>query len=394
MVMSELVAVTEAGVSLVGHPTVLELLRAMTFNPDSDPIGPVGHVDLDRLLTWREASTSGSAIEAALEAARRAPRQIIETLRAADQVLLTGAGSSYYLARAVAAAARETTGRKWVAAPLSEVILRPSGVLAAGKATRQPIVVISRSGRTSEAVTVAERMRSAGHKTIAVTCRSGSPLAGVAATTLVSPAGDEEAVVMTRSFASMLALLLRVVAEVAADRPLAADLDRVPGSWQDSVAAASVGRQLGSTDRRRIVILGGGPALGIAIEWGLKLTETSQIASNAYEPLEFRHGPISVCEPGVLVVGLLGGESAAEEGRVIAEAAALGADTWTIAGGASEAAGVTGHVSLVGGGLRPIARLPLLLYPGQALALGLALTRGRNPDEPRHLGQVVTLDPA
>ena len=56
-------------------------------------------------------------------------------------------------------------------------------------------------------------MRAAGHPTIAVTCRGGSPLASLADVTLVSPAGDEAAIVMTRSFASMLALLLGVVAQ-------------------------------------------------------------------------------------------------------------------------------------------------------------------------------------
>ena len=364
----------------------------MTFSPDRGQTGPVDLVDLHHLLTWREASTSGTAIAAALDAARHVPGHVIETFRDADQVLLAGAGSSYYLAQAVAAAAREATGRAYVAAPLSEVILRPSGILAAGASARQLVVVISRSGTTSEAVAVAARTRAAGHPTVAVTCRGASPLVGAATATLVSPQGDEEAIVMTRSFASMLALLLRVIAGVAGDASLAVDLDRAPDAWADATSAADVGRQLGSTDWHRIVILGGGPALGIAIEWGLKLTETSQIAANVYEPLEFRHGPISVCEPGVLVVGLLGGESAAVERRVIAEAAALGATTWTLAGTADEAADVPGRVSLIGGGLQPIARLPLQLYPGQALALSLALTRGRNPDAPRHLGQVVTLE--
>ena len=122
--------------------------------------------------------------------------------------------------------ARRTTSRRpWrrrpgpslhrpvIAVPLSELILRPEGVLVAATgadaaAGREPVVIISRSGSTSEAVSVAERMRAAGHPTIAVTCRGGSPLASLADATLVSPAGDEAAIVMTRSFASMLALLL------------------------------------------------------------------------------------------------------------------------------------------------------------------------------------------
>jgi fructoselysine-6-P-deglycase FrlB-like protein len=93
----------------------------------------------------------------------------------------------------------------------------------------------------------------------------------------------------------------------------------------------------------------------------------------------------------MLVVGLVGGAGAHDEAAVVAEAGRLGAATWLIAGDEAEASGATGDVSLVGGGLVPTARLPLLLHPAHALALSLALTRGRDPDAPRHLGQVVIL---
>ena len=357
------------------------------------------------LLTWRESSTSGDAIAAAIDAAGRMPTHAGDLLASADRIVVTGAGSSYYLAQVVAAAGRAVLRRPVIAAPLSELILRPAGVLvdsAAGggsgrdaglAATRQPVVIISRSGSTSEAISVAKRMRSAGHPTVAVTCRADSALAALANVTLVSPAGDEAAIVMTRSFASMLALLLDVVAIVGNDGRLAADLARLRGRWGEAAAAAAVGRRLGATDWSRIVILGGGPAFGIAAEWGLKLTETSQVPTSSYEPLEFRHGPISVCEPGVLVVGLVGGAGAPEEAAVVAEAGRLGAATWLLAGDEAEARGASGDVSLIGGGLDPTARLPLLVHPAHALALSLALTRGCDPDAPRHLGQVVILDP-
>jgi glutamine---fructose-6-phosphate transaminase (isomerizing) len=344
------------------------------------------------LLTWRESSTSGAAIAAALDAARRAPVATLDVLAAAERIVITGAGSSYYLAQAAAAATRAILRRPVFAAPLSELILRPNGVLI-GAAGVEPVVIISRSGSTSEAVSVAERMRAAGHPTLAVTCRVGSPLAALADETLVSPVGDEAAIVMTRSFASMLALLLGVVGRVAGDEQFVTDLARIPDRWHEAVAAAAVGRRLGATDWSRIVVLGGGPSIGIAAEWGLKLTETSQIPTSVYEPIEFRHGPISVCEPGVLVVALVAGPGAGDEVAVVDEAARLGAATWLIARDEAEVDGGSGQVSLIGGGLDPAARLPLLAHPGHALALSLALTRGCDPDAPRHLGQVVILGP-
>ena len=136
----------------------------------------------DDLLTWRESSTTAEAISAALGAARQGSVDARELLAGADRVVVTGAGSSFYLAQTVAAAAREAMRRPVMATPLSELILRPEAVLVAPSddavaARREPVVIISRSGSTSEAVTVAERMRAADHPTIAVTCRLDSPLA-------------------------------------------------------------------------------------------------------------------------------------------------------------------------------------------------------------------------
>ena len=97
----------------------------------------------------------------------------------------------------------------------------------------------------------------------------------------------------------------------------------------------------------------------------------------------------------MLVVGLVGGAGVAEEVVVVEEAAALGAHDVADRRrrGSMPAARPPVSVSLIGGGLHSAARLPLLLHPGHALALELALTRGCDPDAPRHLGQVVILGP-
>jgi fructoselysine-6-P-deglycase FrlB-like protein len=82
----------------------------------------------------------------------------------------------------------------------------------------------------------------------------------------------------------------------------------------------------------------------------------------------------------MLVVGILGGDSEAAEQRVLAESAALGATTWHLG---SEGPGAA---------LDEIARLPLVLHALQALALGVAVRRGLDPETPRHLGQVVVIE--
>jgi glutamine---fructose-6-phosphate transaminase (isomerizing) len=348
------------------------------MSADDQRVAPLRSA-LEATATWAEAATSREAIVAALDVARAAPGSVLAGLRNAARVVVTGAGSSYYLAQIAAAALREACRLPAVAVPLSEVLLRPDGVFADLLAARQLVVAVSRSGSTSEAVGAVEWARKAGHPTLAITCRGGSPMAVSADATLTSPLGDEVSIVMTRSFASMLALLLRLAARLAPDPALGSDLDRLADHWPETQVGIARALELAASGPTRVVVLGGGAALGLANEAVLKLTEMGQVPASAFEPLEFRHGPISVCEPGMLVVGLLGGPSEAVEARVLDESAALGATIWSL--------GADGPAPE----LHPIARLPLLLHPLQALALGVALQRGCDPDRPRHLSQVVVL---
>lgn len=336
-------------------------------------------------LTWQESATSGEAVRAALAVGRDGADWFRSLAGSDRQVVFSGAGSSYYLALTAASAYRSVLGSPAIAFPPSELLIRPRSAQGDSAAEDGPLVAISRSGSTSEIVRLVEAASRHGRGTTAITCRADSPLADLADRALVSPAGDERAIVMTRSFTSMLALLLRAISGAAADEGIAGgqgiarDLDALPGRWESTNLAVAQALELAARHWLRIVVLGGGAAFGIANEACLKLTEMSQVPANAWEPFEFRHGPMSVCEPGVLVLGLIGGEGVDEERRVLEESAALGATVWAL------------DPDALGRGLDPVARLPLLLPPLQALAIGHALTRGADPDRPRHLSQVVLI---
>jgi glucosamine--fructose-6-phosphate aminotransferase (isomerizing) len=333
---------------------------------------------VEKTTPWREASTGGEAIAAALKVARDASDEIVDRLAFGKRVIVTGAGSSLYISQIVAAAMRTYCRLPAEAVPLSEVLLRPRGVFSAEEPTNQPLVVVSRSGSTTEALEVIKAARARGQYTLAVTCRPHSPMAKLADEVLAVPEGDEEAIVMTRSFASQTALLMRLGTRLG-DPGFARDLDAIPSHWVETEPFVEQAFELAAMNPSRVVVLGGGAAFGLANEAVLKMTETSQVPASAFHPLEFRHGPMSVCEPGMLVVGVLGGAAEADERRVVEESAALGATTWVL--------GPDGPGSSLG----EIARLPLALYALQALALGIAVRRGLDPEHPRHLEQVVVI---
>ena len=156
---------------------------------------------------------------------------------------------------------------------------------------------------------------------------------------------------MTRSFASMLALLhrrrgLRRRRRAARGRPRARGrmLVRRRRRGRDRPATRGdrlePGRRPGR--RRRVRDRRGVGPQADRDEPGRRRTRTSRSSSaTARSPCASR---------AMLVVGLVGGAGAAEEVRVVAEAAGFGAETWVLARDAEEARDAPGTVSLIGGG--------------------------------------------
>ena len=76
--------------------------------------------------------------------------------------MFVGCGTSFYLAEAAAASWTTITGQRARALPASEILLFPS--FASGEAESTQAVVISRSGRTSEAVKRTTRIPAASRR--------------------------------------------------------------------------------------------------------------------------------------------------------------------------------------------------------------------------------------
>ncbi len=86
--------------------------------------------------------------------------------------------------------------------------------------------------------------------------------------------------------------------------------------------------------------LGSGALYGIASEGMLKLKEMSLTGSEAYHAMEFRHGPMSMCDESAAVVALVSPERAALEEAVLRDISSFGARLVTI--------GVEGHHQVPG----------------------------------------------
>jgi glucosamine--fructose-6-phosphate aminotransferase (isomerizing) len=304
--------------------------------------------------------------------------------------LFIGCGTSLYIAQVAAQNFMELTGISASAIPASEAFLSPSSTVPRGG--RVAAFIISRSGTTSEGLLAASTL-GADHPhvtTIGVTCNAGTELATRCDVAIELPFATERSVVMTQSFTTMLLALQVVAALIAGNDPLLAELATLPAAFAaQREAVETLARALSTESFDTTIFLGLGPNQGLAEEGTLKLKEMTQSPCEAYNPLEFRHGPISIVTERTLVV-LLEGE---REGNYLpaverdlrrygARVVAVGPHATT---GASDAL-------VIGAGLSDLARCALYTPFVQLLACERALALGLDPDRPRNLNQVVVLD--
>ncbi len=323
--------------------------------------------------------------------ASRDPLQELLFSQCWDTILYAGSGSSHYLAVAAATLHQQLTGQRSRGVPSSEVALFPKSVYPDVLGAQVLLVAISRSGETSEALWAVDRQRRRGQAVLALTARPGSPLAEQADVAIVAAEADERGVPQTRAFSSLY-LAAQYVSGLVADAPDLLDaLAQLPAAGR-SVLERHAGflAQIAGGDWARVIFLGSGPYYGLACEGMLKLKEMALAWSEAYHFLEFRHGPISLVDERTLVVGLLSDRALEAERDVLAHVRKLGGRTLAIVERAEAGEGETYSISL-DSALRRALTCPLVLLPLQLFAYHRAVSRGLDPDRPRHLEQAVVL---
>lgn len=305
--------------------------------------------------------------------------------------LFMGCGTSLYIAQTAAQSFMEVTGITASAIPASEAFLSPaSTVPRSGKVLA---FLISRSGTTSEVLLAADVLHEQHPHvtTIGVTCNAGTALAERCDHTIALPFATERSVVMTQSFTTMLLALQLVAALISSDDELREELAGLPGAFAAQLdATRALAKQYGTASEFTMTIfLGLGPNQGLAEEGTLKLKEMTQSPCEAYNPLEFRHGPISVVDERTLVVLLEGEREAAYLADIERDLRRHGARV--VAVGPHAASGADDRL-VIGEGLSDIARCALYIPFVQLLAYERAVALGLDPDRPRNLNQVVVLD--
>ncbi len=315
-------------------------------------------------------------------------------LAAAKELLFVGCGSSLYLAESAAAAWRSTTGRRTRAIPASEILLFPN--LCQLDVADLHVVVISRSGKTSEAVRAADFLTNKRHlATLGITCAVDSELSKFCDLAVALPAADEKSMVMTRSFTSMLQLLGRLAESQRGDSPSPSNVGKVSAALGSRIQAMN--ERIESFVAKHVfadyIYLAQGPFFPVVREAALKITEMSCSYAQPYHTLEFRHGPKSIVAPETCLTFFLSETAMRPESEVLAEMKQLGGKIVAVCNRAPDS--IRRSVDLLIELETDVPELALMapfLVPAQLLGFHTGVKKGFNPDEPKNLSRVVILD--
>lgn len=346
--------------------------------------------------TWNEICSQADVWQAVITQSRatEVTKQILTPGGGEKEWLFVGCGTSFYLAEAAAFSWTELTGEPARAIPASEVLLYP-GLLRVGAAEKQAMV-ISRSGRTSEAVRAATVLRQNMRvPTIGITCAESSELGQECDLSIVLRAAEESSTVMTRSFTSML-LSLQVLAACRAGKHQFIDsLTALAKRFRTQLQpfAERMHTFVSTHEFADYVFLGQGAFHAMAREAALKVMEMSCSYSQFFHALEFRHGPKAIVSPKTCLTFLISETGNQAEAEVLTEMKELGGIVVAICNRANERIRKSADLVFeIDFDAEEIALLAPFIVPCQLMGFFTGLQKGLNPDEPRNLTRVVILD--
>ncbi|MGH8795148.1 MAG: SIS domain-containing protein [Stackebrandtia sp.] len=273
-------------------------------------------------------------------AAADVAREHASTLPApGERVAVIGCGTSWFMAQSYAAL-RESLGH-------GETDAFTASEFPHSRAYDR-LVALTRSGTTTEVVAVVDATRI---PTLAMVADDDTPAVHAADASIVLGFASDQSVVMT-SFATSALALLRT--------HLGQNLD---GAVADARAALTADLPVDVARVEQITFLGSGWTVGLAHEAALKAREAATFWAESYPAMDYRHGPISIAEPGRA--------------------------TWVVG---EAPPGLADDVAATGAAFVADTRDPLAeLIVAQRTAVALARRRGLDPDSPRHLTRSVIL---
>jgi glucosamine--fructose-6-phosphate aminotransferase (isomerizing) len=321
-------------------------------------------------------------------------------LGAPGQVLLLGMGTSLHAAMVGEHVIEEWTGIPARAADASEFRYK--------RPTVKPdtlTVVLTQSGETADTLVGMHQAREAGSRVLAVTNVVGSTAARDADAVIYMQCGPEIGVASTKTFVSHMISQYLLGLELAESvgsldgkrrAELIDGLARVPdGILQVLAREAAIGDLARKySEASNFLFVGRGIHYPIALEGALKLKEISYVHAEAVSGGALKHGPIALLDEGFPVIALCPpGTTKEKMVSNVHEMAARGAPIIAVVcDGDRSLQGVAADLLELPATGDEAFTAVLATVALQLFAYHMAVTLGRDVDQPRNLAKSVTVE--
>lgn len=257
-------------------------------------------------------------------------------------------------------------------------------------ATKKTLVfAISQSGETADTILAVKEAKRHGAKVVAIINAQGSTLERLADYLLPVDAGPEIAVVSTKAFTAQLATFfaLHNILKKSDSSRFITDFSKWITSKTLHETILSCAKHLLKSEH--VYLIGKHINYPSALEFALKLKETSYIHAESFASGELKHGVISLIQPGTPCIVLTAADDIYKE--VISSAIELKSRGGFIIGvGPENNQAFDFHIKTHhSGGL--LYSIFYNVVVGQLLGYYVGVGRGADPDKPRNLAKSVTV---
>lgn len=324
----------------------------------------------------------------------------LSRLTSSSRILLTGMGSSYFVAMAAARWIERFTGI-------------PAYTEYAGELTDRDfvfsddtaIIAVTQSGETYDTLSAVETARPHGCLTLAITANTHSQVSRLVDHTIDIGTGLEVGVAGTKTVTSsmmtlyLLALQLGNAKGMVSDDTLASlidDLATLPRLMNRMISMESDISKLAHAELqhvRNMLYLGRGDLYPVALEGALKMKEISYVHAEGCTASEMKHGVNALIDSDTPTVALVPdrGELRSKMIASINEVQTRSGEVFAVANENDN------EVQQLANRFIPIPNAPrelqpfLMMIPLQQLAYHNAISHGFDPDRPRNLAKTVTV---
>jgi glucosamine--fructose-6-phosphate aminotransferase (isomerizing) len=322
----------------------------------------------------------------------------LEELGQIDRIILTACGTSWHAAL-IGEYMIEDLARIPVEVEYASEFRYRSPVIRPGTA----VFVISQSGETADTLAAMREAKRKGATALGICNVVGSTIARESDGGVYIHAGPEIGVASTKALTSQITVLALVSLLLSRMRAMSFEkgiemldaLEALPRQVEDILRRDDEIKGIAADYFRKdnFLYLGRGYNFPVALEGALKLKEISYIHAEGYPAAEMKHGPIALIDERMPVVVIALRDSVYD--KVVNNIREIKARKGTVIALATEGdediKEHVDHVIYVPDTIEPLTPL-LSIIPLQLLAYHMAVLRGCDVDQPRHLAKSVTVE--